>query len=145
MSDLGYTIGRDGRVGRGALIEKAGPSRRRRILVVTHVGLSDSVPGGNRWSAMRAHLETLGHEVVVLTSSAFANGPVGSDVIRTADLTGSPTLRRLLRRPPLLSTGTAPTPTRAPNWALARVTVPDVQFAAWALPAAAKLPRLLKA
>jgi hypothetical protein len=127
------------------LTEHVGRRDRRRILVITHVGLSESVPGGHRWSAMRAYLEGLGYEVMVLASSAFGKGTTRPGVVEARDLTGSPVLRRLLRRPPLLSSGEGAAPTRAPNRPLAKVAVPDVQVAAWALPAAAKLRGLLRA
>jgi glycosyltransferase involved in cell wall biosynthesis len=92
---------------------------------------------------MCAHLEQLGHEFVVLTTSAYGSQPTARETVLARDLVGSPLLRRVLRRPPLRSSGPAPVPSRAPNRAIANLAVPDVQAAAWLPAAAASLRRLV--
>lgn len=101
--------------------------------------------GANRWHAMTNHLRRMGHEVTVLTTSAYgrlddettANG----HTLRTADLNAAPVLRALLRRPPLTANGPGSTPTSKPPPAvLTRVLVPDAFVLAW-VPAALRLAR----
>jgi glycosyltransferase involved in cell wall biosynthesis len=119
------------------------PSGRRRILLVAYYAPDVPGPGGHRWSAMSAYLEELGYEVVVLGTSAFGSEPTARETVRARDLVGSPVLRRLLRRPPLRSTGAAPVPSRASNRTLSSLLVPDVQVAGWAPFAAMSLRRLI--
>ena len=120
----------------------------RRILVATYYSPPDASVGANRWAAMTPYLRRLGHEVTVLTTSAF--GALADDddvVVRTRDLQASPTLRRLLRRPPLTAPadgkGGAPSAAAGPPPALLdRGLVPDAYVATW-LPFAARAARRL--
>lgn len=117
-----------------------------RILVVSFPFAPAHIVGAHRWQAMRDHLRDRGHEVTVVTTSAFGvlDDDRAQDVVRTADLMASPALRALLRRPALPAHGTtAVSDTPAPGL-LTKVVVPDGYLLSWtpyAVRAARKLLR----
>lgn len=117
-----------------------GPARR--ILLSAYTYPPMPTVGANRWDSMARHLRALGHEVQVVTTSAFGARPgEGDDVVRTVDLTASPRLRRLLRRPPLVAAegpAAANSPAPAP---MMRLAVPDPYLLSWVAPAAVELRR----
>jgi glycosyltransferase involved in cell wall biosynthesis len=116
-----------------------------RILLVTYFYPPDPSVGSHRWSALSRHLRRMGHDVTVVTTSAFGTLPDdGGQVLRTADLVTSPTLRRLLRRPALARDG-APMPVVVPPPRLLRVgPVPDAWLLTWLPFALARTRRLLR-
>lgn len=80
-----------------------------RVLVVSYFYPPDDSVGSHRWPAMARYLRRLGHEVTILTTSAFGTLPDDEPwVVRTRDLQGAATLRRLLRRPPVVAGASAP-------------------------------------
>lgn len=116
-----------------------------RLLVVSFPFAPAHIVGAHRWHAMRDHLRDRGHEVTVVTTSAF--GALGDDraqgVVRTADLMASPALRALLRRPALPTHGTtAVSDTPAPG-VLTKVVVPDGYLLSWTPYALRAVRRLL--
>lgn len=118
-----------------------------RLLVVSFPYPPFPSVGGNRWAAMRRHLAARGHEVTVLTTSAFGarEADRAEDVVRTADLMASPLLRRALRRPPLVAAGGAGPPADpAPPGVLTRLLVPDAYLTSWAPYALVAARRLLR-
>jgi glycosyltransferase involved in cell wall biosynthesis len=118
-----------------------------RLLVVSFPYPPFPSVGGNRWAAMRRHLVDRGHAVTVLTTSAFGvrEEDAVEDIVRTGDLMASPTLRRLLRRPPLMTPqGDAPPADPAPPGVLTRAVVPDAYLASWAPYALVTARRLLR-
>lgn len=118
-----------------------------RLLVVSFPYPPFPSVGGNRWAAMRRHLVARGHEVTVLTTSAFGarEEDRGEDVVRTRDLMASPALRRVLRRPPLVAAdGGAPAADPAPPGVLTRLLIPDAYLASWAPYALVAARRLLR-
>lgn len=118
----------------------ARPPRRILILAYTYPPMPSI--GSSRWESMARHLRALGHEVRVITTGAFGSAPDdGDDVVRTADLTASPWIRRVLRRPPLVSAdGPAGANSPAPA-ALMRIVVPDPYLLSWVAIAAVALRR----
>ncbi|MBW3652702.1 MAG: glycosyltransferase [Actinobacteria bacterium] len=105
----------------------------RRILVVAYAFPPAPFVGGNRWLAIRDHLRARGHEVTVLTTTAFGtlDDDAAQDVHRTSDLIASGGLRRLLRRPAVpVAGGPASTASAAPAFAT-QVLVPDAHLASW--------------
>ena len=115
---------------------------RRRIVIVTYFFPPSTYIGGARLAAMAAHLRAMGHDVRVVTTAANGAAPHDPHTVRTGDLAVSPALRRLLRRPVLPETGTAPAVTPAPA-VLTRVVVPDSHVVSW-LPAAGAALRDLR-
>jgi glycosyltransferase involved in cell wall biosynthesis len=118
----------------------------RRILVVAFAYPPAPYIGGNRWLAISEHLRARGHEVTVLSTSAFGTleDDAARDVHRTRDLMASPAIRAILRRPPLLvEGGTATVSTTAPAL-LTKVLVPDGHLASWVPFATAAARRLLR-
>jgi glycosyltransferase involved in cell wall biosynthesis len=116
----------------------------RRLLVVTYYFPPTPHVGSNRWLAMTKYLRRAGHEVTVLTTSAYGALPddAASDVHRSGDLVASGALRRVLRRPPLPEPG-APVPLdKPPSGLLDRVVVPDAYLLSW-VPAATLAARRL--
>jgi glycosyltransferase involved in cell wall biosynthesis len=105
---------------------------KRRVLLVSYYYPPDPSVGSHRWAALGRYLKELGHDVCVITTSAFGTLPDDGDaVLRTADLTASPILRRILRRPPLPKDGlpaavVAPIPRLLLNG-----VVPDPWAASW--------------
>ncbi len=117
----------------------------RRLLVVAYFYPPDPSVGSHRWDAFARHLRALGHEVTVLTTSAFGTLPDdGAHVVRTGDVQASDALRRVLRRPAL---GDAAAPAHVvgtPPKYLTHGLVPDAHLATWlpyAVPAARRLIR----
>jgi glycosyltransferase involved in cell wall biosynthesis len=92
-------------------------------------------------------LRSLGHEVTTITTSAWGTleDDLATDTHRTGDLMASGLLRRLLRRPPLVSgTGSKTATVKPPLAVIPRIVVPDVGLVTWlptALVAARKLVR----
>jgi glycosyltransferase involved in cell wall biosynthesis len=119
----------------------------RRILVVTYPYPPMPTVGGNRWLAMTKYLRRAGHEVTVLTTSAFGSLPDDREpsVVRSPDLIAAPWLRRLLRRPPLPEPGMeAPVDTPPPR-IVTGVAVPDPYVVTWVPRAIATARRMLRA
>jgi glycosyltransferase involved in cell wall biosynthesis len=104
----------------------------RRILLVTYFYPPDPSVGSHRWSALTRYLRRMGHEVTVITTSAFGTLPDdGAQVLRTADIFTSPTLRRLLRRPPLTTDGALPSVVVPPPRLVRDGPVPDAWLLTW--------------
>jgi glycosyltransferase involved in cell wall biosynthesis len=116
-----------------------------RILVVSFPFVPAHIVGAHRWQAMRDHLRERGHEVTVVTTSAFGTraDDAAQDVVRTADLMASPVLRRVLRRPPLPAHGTATVADTPAPGLLTKVVVPDGYLLSWTPYALAAVRRLL--
>jgi glycosyltransferase involved in cell wall biosynthesis len=110
------------------------PTRARRILVVTYPYPPMPSVGGNRWLAMAKYLRRRGHEVDILTTSAFGalpdDGSLG--VHRSGDLIAARWLRALTRRPPLPQGGETASVDKPPQAILTRLLVPDPYVATWA-------------
>lgn len=104
-----------------------------RILVVTYFYPPDVSVGSLRWPPLARALRELGHEVTVLTTSAF--GALADDepwVVRTRDLEAPGLARRLLRRPPApLTAGGAAAPGAAAPRMLTDGPVPDAKVISW--------------
>jgi glycosyltransferase involved in cell wall biosynthesis len=101
--------------------------------------------GANRWTAMTKYLRRAGHDVTILTTGAFGSRPDddAQQVVRVADLTSSPALRRLLRRPSLPTEGGTATTEKPPPAVLTKVAVPDIYGLTWAPAAIARVRRLV--
>ncbi len=118
---------------------------RRRLLIVTYYFPPESSVGTHRWRAMSRWLRRLGHEVTVLTTRAFGTLPDDADgTVRAYDLAASPTLRRMLRRPPVSAPGVGEPQLgeAAPPALVADLVVPDAHMLTWN-PAAARAARRL--
>jgi glycosyltransferase involved in cell wall biosynthesis len=118
---------------------------RRRLLIVTYYFPPETSVGAHRWRAMSRWLRRLGHQVTVLTTSAFGTlADDGDETERAFDLAASPTLRRLLRRPPVSSPahGEPRMGEGAPPAIVADLLVPDAHVLGWN-PAAARAARRL--
>jgi glycosyltransferase involved in cell wall biosynthesis len=105
----------------------------RRILVITHPYPPMPSVGGNRWLALAKYLRRRGHEVEILTTSAFGSLPDDRQmgVHRSYDLTAAPWLRTLARRPPLPQGGAAADIDKPPQAFVTHVLVPDHNVATW--------------
>jgi glycosyltransferase involved in cell wall biosynthesis len=116
----------------------------RRILVVSYAYPPMPTVGGNRWLAMSKYLRELGHEVEVLTTSAFGSLPDDAElgVTRSSDLIAARWLRALLRRPPLPQGGEPAEVDRPPPGIITRTVVPDPYLATW-VPGAVRAARRL--
>ena len=117
----------------------------RRILVVVYPHPPMPSVGGNRWAAAARHLRRMGHDVTVLTTSAYGSDPGDrpGEVMRSADLNAAPALRALLRRPALADrSGGLPSRHKAAPALLTRVIVPDAFALSWA-PAALRTARAM--
>lgn len=92
---------------------------------------------------MTSWLQELGHQVTVLTTRAWGDAADdGDQVIRTADLVANQTLRRVMARPTLPSSGVAIALQKPAPRILADVVVPDAYLLSWvagAVPAARRL------
>jgi glycosyltransferase involved in cell wall biosynthesis len=119
---------------------------RRRILVVSYPYPPMPTVGGNRWLAMSRYLRELGHEVTVLTTSAFGSlpGDAEHDVVRSGDLIAAPWLRRVMGRPPLPEPGGALPVDTPPSRLITGVAVPDPYVVTWVPGAIAAVRRLLR-
>jgi len=118
-----------------------------RLLVVTYVYPPASGVGGIRWSTMTKYLRRAGHEVTVLTSSAFgtSDDDAQQGVVRTKDLSASSGLRALLRRGVVAADEAPDDVTPTPSRALTRVLVPDSYLVSWAPYALVAMRRILRA
>jgi glycosyltransferase involved in cell wall biosynthesis len=117
----------------------------RRILVVSYTYPPMPTVGGNRWLAMSKYLRSAGHEVTVLTTSAFGELPDDRErgVVRSADLTSAPWLRSALRRPPLPQGGEPAVVDKPPLGLITRTVVPDHCALTW-VPGAVRTARHLQ-
>jgi glycosyltransferase involved in cell wall biosynthesis len=117
----------------------------RKVLVVTYPYPPMPTVGGNRWLAMSKYLRRFGHEVSILTTSAFGSLPDDAerDVIRSGDLIAAPWLRGLLRRPPLPKPGQPAEVDKAPPGIITRIIVPDPYLLTW-VPGAVRGARRLQ-
>lgn len=104
-----------------------------RLLVVTYDYPRPGAPGANRWAAMAKYLRRMGHEVTVITAIAPGMRAGERDgVMRTLDLSSSPALRKLLRRPPTQGAATTSgTVNVEPPALLTQVIVPDAYLLSW--------------
>lgn len=100
--------------------------------------------GGNRWLAMSKYLRRAGHEVEILTTSAFGSLPTDEEhrVHRAYDLVGLRLLRAALRRPPLPQPGAAAVEDTPPPAIVDRFVVPDHCAVTW-LPFAVRMAHRL--
>ena len=114
----------------------------RRILLVNYTYPPMPSVGANRWAAMVKYLERLGHDVMVLTTSAFGTleSDQASGVVRSPDLAARRWVRGVLRRPPLPEPGGPVVPDKPPPSILTRVLVPDAYLASW-VPFAGRIAR----
>lgn len=119
----------------------------RRILLATYFYPPDESVGSHRWPPIVRHLRERGHEVTVLTTSAF--GTLCDDepwVLRTRDLQASPLLRRALRRPAVIPAAGRPSVVVPPApRVLTDVIVPDAHAASWLPFLAGALRRAVRA
>ncbi len=116
-----------------------------RILVVSYPYPPMPSIGASRWAAMTKYLRRAGHDVTVLTTSAFGSLPDDDDrIVRTTDLIASDALRRLTRRPPLPEPDGQPVTDKPPPGLFTKVLVPDIYAATWAPGAALAARRLLR-
>jgi glycosyltransferase involved in cell wall biosynthesis len=108
-------------------------TRTRHVLVVVYPYPPMPSSGSNRWLAMAKYLRRLGHEVTLLTTSAFGtlNDEREAGVVRVPDLTASPRLRKAFRRPPLPGSDGTPAVHEPPPDVLMRVLVPDPYVVSW--------------
>jgi glycosyltransferase involved in cell wall biosynthesis len=113
----------------------------RRILIVSYA-YPPMPTGGNRWLAMAKYLRRAGHDVTILTTSAFgcleASDEVG--VVRVDDLMAAPWLRGLFRRPPLPVAGEPAALDKPVPGIITKVIVPDFHLVTW-VPFAARTAR----
>jgi glycosyltransferase involved in cell wall biosynthesis len=118
----------------------------RRLVVVNYDYPPAPGVGGTRWLTMKKYLERMGHEVTIVTTSAF--GSLANDaterVVRTADLVSSQTLRRMLRRPGLSAPGKEIPVEKPPPAVLTSVIVPDIYAVTWAPAAARAMRRIVR-
>lgn len=117
----------------------------RRVLVVSYPYPPMPTVGGNRWLAMTKYLRRAGHDVTVLTTSAFGSLPDDreQEVVRARDLIAAPWLRRLLRRPPLPEPGKPPPVDTPPPRVVTGLAVPDPYVVTWVPGAIVAVRRLL--
>jgi glycosyltransferase involved in cell wall biosynthesis len=116
--------------------------RPRRVLLLTYYWPPAPGSGAFRWAALVKYLRAAGHEVTVMTTSAFGGDPAEEGVLRVGDLASSTALRRLLRRP-AVAPGAA-SPAAPPAEHLTRVLVPDPAVVSWAPFAARAARRFLR-
>jgi hypothetical protein len=119
----------------------------RRLLIITYYFPPERSVGAHRWRAMSRWLRRLGHEVTVLTTTAFGRLPDdGEETQRAFDLAASPALRRLFRRPPVsdLAAAEPQMGEGAPPAILADLLVPDAHALTWNPAAALAARRLVR-
>ena len=121
-------------------------TRRRRLLVVLYHYPPVSSVGASRWLAQAKYLRRLGHEVTILTTSAFGGLPddAAAGVVRAYDVVAAPIVRRLLGRSAAPRTGMAVGEEKPAPTAITRLVVPDPTGASWAPWAAAAARRLVR-
>jgi glycosyltransferase involved in cell wall biosynthesis len=116
-----------------------------RVVVVSYPYPPMPSTGANRWAAIAKYLRRAGHDVTVLTTSAFGSLPDdGEGVVRTTDLIASGALRRLTRRPELPEPGGPIGPDKPPPALFTRVLVPDIYAVTWVPGAVRTLRRLIR-
>jgi glycosyltransferase involved in cell wall biosynthesis len=117
-----------------------------RILVISYPYPPMPTVGGNRWLAMAKYLRRAGHEVEILTTSAFGSLPddAAVSVHRARDLVGSSLLRRALRRPAIPAPGEPAAEDTPPPAVVTRVVVPDHCAVTWVPFAVVAARRLLR-
>lgn len=119
----------------------------RRLLVVVYPYPPVPNVGANRWAATSKYLERLGHQVTVVTTSAYGRLPDDETqgIVRTGDLNASPALRKLLRRPPVAAPSDGQSAVeKPPPSVLERTIVPNPYLVSWtpmALRAARRINR----
>ena len=119
----------------------------RRVLVVVYPYPPMPNVGANRWAAAGKYLVRMGHEVTVVTTSAFGGLPddEARAVVRTGDLNTWAPLRKLLRRPALPAEGTGqPAVDKPPPGLLTRTIVPDPSVVSWAPMALRAVRRIIR-
>jgi glycosyltransferase involved in cell wall biosynthesis len=116
----------------------------RRVLVVSYSYPPMPSVGGNRWLAMTKYLRRAGHDVTVLTTTAFGHmeGAEEVGVLRANDLMQARWLRVLLRRPPLPQAGEAAPVDKPVPGVITKVIVPDHYLLTW-VPFAIRAARAL--
>lgn len=117
-----------------------------RVLVATYFYPPDLSVGAQRWPPLAKMLRRLGHEVTILTTSAFGALPEDDHwIVRTRDLQAPGLARRLLRRSEMPRTaGGAAAPGSAAPRLLTDGLVPDAHVLSWlpfALPMVRRLVR----
>lgn len=119
---------------------RPGPAR---LLVITYSYPPLASVGSNRWSAMVRHMREMGHDVVVITTSAAGRVEGEERVIRTRDVFSVPAVRRALGAPALPGPSY---PARAdfPPTTHQRIAVPDPKILGWAPGAYAAARPLLR-
>jgi glycosyltransferase involved in cell wall biosynthesis len=105
----------------------------RRLLLVTYQHPPMPFLGGDPWGGLATQLRRQGHELTVITTGTHGALPsdAAAGVVRTPDLTGARTLRRVLRRPAVAREGSAPGVAKPPPALLTRVIVPDAYLLSW--------------
>ncbi len=116
-----------------------------RLIVITYHWPPFAGSGAGRWTALVKYLRRLGHDVTVVTTSAFGALPSDAEdaVVRTRDLASAQALRKLMRRPPLEADGDAAVE-KAPSPLLTRVAVPDSYLMSWVPFAVGAARRILR-
>jgi glycosyltransferase involved in cell wall biosynthesis len=119
--------------------------RAYRLLLITYHWPPFSGSGATRWTALVKYLRRAGHEVTVVTTSAFGSQPsdAANLVVRTRDLAAAGALRRLLRRPPLRVEDNDLSVAKPAPGVLTKVVVPDAYAISWVPFAAAAARRLV--
>lgn len=121
----------------------------RRLLIIAYTFPPMPTVGANRWDAMARHLRIMGHDVTVVSTSAFGTRRDATEeryIRRAADLTAARWLRRALRRGALPPPSDLPTPGSNPPAEsplpvfLRQIFVPDLYAATW-VPQALRLAR----
>ena len=117
-----------------------------RLLVVSYVYPPATGVGGIRWSTMAKYLRRAGHEVTVLTSSAFGanEDDAQQGIVRTKDLSASSGLRAMLGRGAAAKDETPDDVAPTPSKVLTRVLVPDSYLVSWAPYALVAMRRILR-
>lgn len=109
------------------------PRVARRIAVVSYFYPPDRSVGSHRWPPIARYLRERGHEVTIVTTSAFGSLPDDRPwVVRTGDLQAAPALRRALRRPAIINAEGRPSAAVAPPpRLLTNGPVPDAHVLSW--------------
>ena len=118
----------------------------RRLLIVLYHWPPVASVGASRWLAQAKYLRRIGHEVSILTTSAFGTRPddEAEAVVRARDVVASPLVRRFLGRTRAPREGVALGEEKpAPAW-VSRLVVPEPTVASWAPFAAAAARRLVR-
>jgi glycosyltransferase involved in cell wall biosynthesis len=115
----------------------------RRVLLLTYYWPPAPGSGAFRWAALVKYLRAAGHDVTVMTTSAFGAASAEEGTVRVGDLASSSLLRRLLRRPPV-GQGDPAASAAPPARHLSRILVPDPAVVGWAPFAARAARRFLR-